>query len=162
MARVKDKCPLESAVAVGATFDTSGACEYMSNYCFGIYNYVMGVFLRLSIKNAIVQIDNLNMKKNPEKVIGKDIDSIYTLPDFMKIIAKVEGYKSIAHYAHESSINHRLQDIKKPIFFLSSVDDPLFGPHVIPVDHCHENILIGTTKTGGHLCFFEGTFLPTF
>jgi len=134
MARSKDKCPLESAVAVGASFDTTECCKFMSNNCFGFYQYVMGMFLRISAKAAIEQVDKLNMKKNPERVVGKEIDSIYTLPDFIKIITKVEGYKSIAHYAHESSLNHRLHEIKKPIFFLSSVDDPIFGPHVIPTD----------------------------
>ena len=53
-----------------------------------------------------------------------------------------------------------MKDIKVPFFFLSSVDDPIMGPKVIPIDHCYDNILIGVTKAGGHCAYFEGSFLP--
>lgn len=35
------------------------------------------------------------------------------------------------------------------------------GNKVIPIEHCHENILLGVTKYGGHICYFEGGFLPS-
>ncbi len=68
----------------------------------------MGVFLRLATKNQIAEIDRMNMKTRPERVVGKEIDSVYSISDFARIIAKVEGYKGVAQYMHESSYTHRL------------------------------------------------------
>jgi len=50
--------------------------------------------------------------------------------------------------------------VKIPLFFLSAHDDPIFGNKTIPYDKVFENILIGVTKAGGHLGYFEGTVLP--
>jgi len=46
--------------------------------------------------------------------------------------------------------------IKKPFFFISALDDTFFGPNVIPIDQCHENILLGVTRYGGHITYIEG------
>jgi predicted alpha/beta-fold hydrolase len=54
-----------------------------------------------------------------------------------------------------------LNHIRKPFFFLSARDDPFFGPEVIPIGHCFDQILIGITKTGGHCSHLEGRYLPT-
>jgi predicted alpha/beta-fold hydrolase len=35
------------------------------------------------------------------------------------------------------------------------------GKKSIPYGHNNENILLGVTKTGGHLSYFEGALLPT-
>lgn len=50
--------------------------------------------------------------------------------------------------------------ITKPFFFLSALDDPFFGPDVIPIDHCYDQILIGVTKTGSHCSYIEGKYMP--
>lgn len=50
--------------------------------------------------------------------------------------------------------------IAKPFFFLSALDDPFFGPDVIPINHCHDQILIGTTAFGSHVSFMEGKYFP--
>lgn len=78
-----------------------------------------------------------------------------------KAIVKIENFPSVEHYYREASCTHRLKDVKIPLFFLSALDDPIMGSKVIPIDKCHENILIGVTKTGGHLGYFEGMLLPS-
>lgn len=87
---------------------------------------------------------------------------VYTLSDdFSKIIAKISGYKNVKEYFIDSTVTHRLKNIKIPTFFLSSIDDPFYGPHVIPVDNNNDKVLIAVTKTGGHLCYFSGFLFPT-
>ena len=76
------------------------------------------------------------------------------------MVARIEGIKNFQEYVLESSCTHRLQDVRIPLFFLSAYDDPIFPSKCIPIDKCYENILIGVTKAGGHLCFFEGNLLP--
>lgn len=63
-------------------------------------------------------------------------------------------------YLTKCSIGHRLHEFNIPTFFLSSNDDPIMGNKVIPYDKCYKNILLGVTKAGGHLGYFEGTLLP--
>ena len=58
--------------------------------------------------------------------------------DVATIVAKAGGYNSVAHYEYESDVIHQIHLIKKPFFFFSSLDDPFFGPDVIPIDHCHD------------------------
>ena len=58
-------------------------------------------------------------------------------------------------------VTPRLHKIKKPFFYFSTLDDPFFGPTVIPIGHCHDNILLGVLKHGGHCCSIEGGLLPT-
>jgi predicted alpha/beta-fold hydrolase len=95
-------------------------------------------------------------------VVYEENERVLKLSDhFSKLVAKVAGYKSVKEYFFDSTISHRLKDIRVPTFFLNSLDDPLYGPHVIPIDCCYENILIAVTKTGGHICYFQGSILPT-
>lgn len=74
--------------------------------------------------------------------------------DFSKVVAKMGGYKNVKEYFHDCTVTHRLKDLKVPTFFLSALDDPLYGPHVIPLEIFNENVLLAVTKTGGHLCHF--------
>lgn len=88
-------------------------------------------------------------------MVTPEFDKILTLStDFSKIIAKTAGYKSVKEYFLDCTVTHRMKDIKVPTFFLSSLDDPFYGPSVIPSEINNENILIAVTKTGGHLCHF--------
>ena len=75
-------------------------------------------------------------------------------------MAKIGGYNSIEHYKKESSVMHRIHLIKRPFFFLSSLDDPFFGPNVIPTNLQLENIILGVTKIGGHTGTMEGFLYP--
>ena len=106
--------------------------------------------------------DGMNAKNHPEKVVGEKINDVYTIEQLQEhVIIKLTGHKTAREYEIDSSCTHRLKDIKIPYFFLASSDDPIMGSKVIPIAHCHENILLAVTKYGGHVCYFEGTFLPT-
>jgi predicted alpha/beta-fold hydrolase len=74
---------------------------------------------------------------------------------------KIEHFKGgLPFYYNESSCTQRLHDIKIPLFFLSALDDPILGNKTIPIDKCYENILLGVTKAGGHIGYFEGLIFP--
>ena len=74
-------------------------------------------------------------KKYPERVVYEENEKAYRLSDdFSKIIAKCAGYKCLKDYYMDSSVTTKLKDIRVPSFFLSSIDDPLYGPYVIPID----------------------------
>lgn len=55
--------------------------------------------------------------------------------------------------------------IKIPCFYLHAWDDIILGPKCIPDQEFYEveNIILATTKVGGHCCHFENgklNFLP--
>ena len=54
-----------------------------------------------------------------------------------------------------------MHKIAKPFFFLCALDDPFFGPDVIPIGQCNQNVLIGTTRFGSHVSYVEGKWIPT-
>ncbi len=78
-----------------------------------------------------------------------------------RVLIKIEGIKSLEEYYEMSSCIERMKNVKIPLFFISAEDDPIIGNKVIPIEHCNENIMIGVTKGGGHLCYFEGTLIPS-
>ena len=71
-------------------------------------------------------------------------------------MAQAGGYQSEESYLTSTDVTPRLHMIKKPFFFLSAQDDPFLGAQCIPIDHCHDSILIGVTKSGSHCAFIEG------
>ena len=96
---VGDKCPLTSAVSINCHFDLGKSMEHMSTYFFGVYDYVLGYFARLSSMPVVKQCDELNMKINAEKVIGDDILKVYSLTQYINnVILKIEHFTSLEHY----------------------------------------------------------------
>jgi predicted alpha/beta-fold hydrolase len=71
------------------------------------------------------------------------------------------GFPTRELYFKQADLTGKYQLIKKPFFFLSSLDDQFFGSKVIPYDQVSEHILLGVTKAGSHVGYIEGTFLPT-
>lgn len=66
-------------------------------------------------------------------MISVELEKVYNLSkDFSKLVARVAGYRSVKEYFHDSTITHKLKDLRVPTFFLSAQDDSFYGPHVIP------------------------------
>lgn len=53
--------------------------EHMSSYLYGVYDLVLGYNAKLTSQNAIRQVDEINIKTNPDRVVGADLNSVYTL-----------------------------------------------------------------------------------
>jgi predicted alpha/beta-fold hydrolase len=106
------------------------------------------------------QFDSLATKKCPERMIGDEHTKVVFFSDTLKIFAKACG-KHVEQYKRDCDVTTKLHLIKKPFFFISTIDDPFFGQKVIPIGHCHDNILLGVLKHGGHCCNIEGGILPT-
>lgn len=76
-----------------------------------------------------------------------------------KITSRLFGYDSVHDYYHKSCCNHKLVDIKVPTFFINALDDPVVGEFFeIKQIKDNENILLGTTRHGGHLGYNESLF----
>jgi len=78
---------------------------------------------------------------------------------------RVQGFKSVTEMYHKCSSIHRIPDIKIPLIFLNSADDPLFPEKAFdPVKKLcaeHPRHAFIQLKHGGHLGFLEGwSFKP--
>lgn len=71
----------------------------MGEYFFGIYDYILGMYLVRQGRHTIRLVDEMNMKHRPERVIGDIADTVYTLNQFIeRIILKMEGFTNIKQY----------------------------------------------------------------
>ena len=133
----------------------------MKTHMFGFYNYVLG-FCTLAMNRQSYEVfDRMVAEKQPERQVGNLFKSAWALTDLAPMIARAGGFQNEKHYIWESDVTPRMHLITKPFFFLSSRDDPFFGPDCIPIDHCYDQILIGVTKYGSHCAYFEGKYRPT-
>ena len=111
----------------------------MSTHMFGFYDYLLGTSLLLKNKQTYEQYDKLIAKTQPDRVVSHLVKKSWTLTqDCGHLVAIAGGYRNYDHYAHESDAKPRIHLITKPFFFLSALDDPFFGPNVIPIDHCYD------------------------
>jgi hypothetical protein len=51
----------------------------MATYIYGIYDIIFGYYTRIISIEPLKLIDKMNLKRNPDRVIGDDIHKINTL-----------------------------------------------------------------------------------
>ena len=73
-----------------------------------------------------------------------------------KITSRLFGYNGALDYYDRSCCSHVLKHITIPMFFLNAMDDPVIG-EVKDFYHFsdNKNLLLGTTKHGGHMGYNE-------
>ena len=83
--------------------------NHLSTYWFGAYDFILGLFSKLTNQETVQIIDGLNAKLNPDRVVGADYNKQYRLTKFIEnIVMKIEGVKNYKDYLWESSCHHRL------------------------------------------------------
>ena len=112
-------------------------------------------------EHRVTQFTHSKSQVEAERAFEEIERSLTFSKDLSKLMARVAGFASVHDYYQASTVTPSLCDIKIPTFFLSALDDPIYGPNVIPFDHSNDNILLGVTSAGGHICFFQGAVLPS-
>ena len=135
LCREKDNSPLTAAAPLACHFDTFKAMEFLSQKFYGLYDYGLAYFCKSGARCYFRYYDELIVKHYPDRVAVEENERVMTLSgDFSRLVARVSGYRSVKEYFSDCTVTHRLKDVKVPSFFLSAVDDPLYGPYVIPYD----------------------------
>ncbi|KAL5854426.1 hypothetical protein ACOSQ4_004228 [Xanthoceras sorbifolium] len=72
-----------------------------------------------------------------------------------RVLGKFETVDS--YYRHSSSTSF-VRNVSVPLLCISALDDPVCTREAIPWDECraNENIILATTRHGGHLAYYEG------
>ncbi|XP_058218068.1 embryogenesis-associated protein EMB8 isoform X6 [Rhododendron vialii] len=70
----------------------------------------------------------------------------------------VGKFETVDTYYRRCSSSSYVGNVSVPLLCVSALDDPLCTAEAIPWDECraNKNIVLATTKHGGHLAFFEG------
>lgn len=102
---------------------------------FGFYDIFLGYCCKTRNKDSFLQYDAIVSKTNPEKVLSHEVEKVWTCThDYSTIIAKASGYKCVQDYFDDCDIDKKFKYIKKPVFFLSAIDDPFFGSACLPIE----------------------------
>ncbi|TPX76186.1 hypothetical protein CcCBS67573_g02544 [Chytriomyces confervae] len=73
------------------------------------------------------------------------------------------GFRNTSEYYRMGSCAQYIPDIAIPTLFLSDLNDPIVAPSVIPCADVlsNPNIILATTRNGGHIGWYEGLLFPT-
>lgn len=150
---------LSGAVIMWCPFNSLEASYYSEKSCFGIVSR----YLAHTSKAALRQHEAIF----PEfkTVHGMDIEEIIKnitkFKDFDdKVTARMFGYSGAVDYYTKCWVVPRMKNIKTKTLFISALDDPFFGPEVIPYDEFekNDNIYLMATIGGGHVGFYDTVF----
>ena len=133
---------LDASVGISCAFDVHKATAHIRSHAFGLYDIAVGKTFTQYASNYYQQFDNLAAKKHPERMVGDAAGELRYGSEIASIFAKAAGL-TLDQYMREADVTPILHRIKKPFFFISARDDPFFGADVIPIGHCHDNILLG-------------------
>ncbi|KAI9085650.1 hypothetical protein K1719_032493 [Acacia pycnantha] len=87
------------------------------------------------------------------------IEKSLSIRDFDDHATRVVGkYETVDTYYRRCSSSIYVQSVAVPLLCISALDDPVCTREAIPWDECraNKNVVLATTKHGGHLAFFEG------
>lgn len=156
-----ENCFLEASCIVAAPMKKWECQEPIRTSLYGLYNYSMGYNLnRVLMRHEPVLRahfqDSLNI--DIQETVRQSQPSILNFDD--KITAPFFGYDGRADYYYRASCYHRIPAIKKPVFFLNALDDPVVAERAIEYRLINENpnTVLATTRFGGHLGYHTRTF----
>jgi hypothetical protein len=84
--------------------------------------------------------------------------TIDTIGDFIATKVYDPPYASFAEYIDRAASAPLLKGVQIPLLLLSARDDPLVPPTLFPtLTECGANVVLLTTKRGGHVAWMSGT-----
>ncbi|POM81674.1 Hypothetical protein PHPALM_322 [Phytophthora palmivora] len=156
-----DQVPLTAAISVGNPFDMHKCSENIEGPLFNrlTYSRVLSAglsdlfFNRSNAHEVFCDYPGLDLEalKNVKKV--SEFDELFTIKHF--------NYKSVDEFYHDGSCVTRLPKVAVPLLCMNAEDDPISVATSIPVKdvvEANENIILCTTKSGGHLAYYEGNY----
>ncbi|KAF7820058.1 embryogenesis-associated protein EMB8 [Senna tora] len=87
------------------------------------------------------------------------IEKSLSIRDFDDHATRIVGkFETVDTYYRRCSSSIYVQSVSIPLLCISALDDPVCTREAIPWDECraNKNVVLATTKHGGHLAFFEG------
>lgn len=154
----KDQTPLTTAISVGNPFDIINCSDNIDGTLFN----------RLTYSKALGQglVDLFFNRSNAHEVFrgypGVDVDAlryVKTVSEFDALFTiKHFKYGSVEEFYRDGSCITRLSSVAIPLLCLNAEDDPISIATGLPTREqveANPNVILCTTKSGGHLAFYE-------
>eukprot|EP00250_Pteridium_aquilinum_P035334 c915_g1_i1 orf=464-2509(-) len=147
-----EKTPLGGAAAICCPWDLVVCDRFISRKLIQkFYDIILAFGLRsyAAVHQAVLsQMADWDLISKARSV--RDFDNHCT--------CIVGQYETVDTYYRKNSSAYYLPSVSIPLFCISALDDPVCTKEAIPRDECrvNANVVLGLTRHGGHLAFFEG------
>ncbi|KAJ2082975.1 hypothetical protein H4R24_001169 [Coemansia sp. RSA 988] len=145
-------CPLVAAISVGNPYDMYKVIRHLDSQTFSlskVYDFAILNFLKTAFKK-----DQKLILSAPADFDVRKISKSSTILEFTEeMTSKAFGYKSAKDLLDDSSCGRVLENIRIPMLFLNSLDDPICLQPLIPYDKLTKNpcLILALTDHGGHI-----------
>ncbi|KAG3240052.1 hypothetical protein PI124_g15037 [Phytophthora idaei] len=155
-----DQTPLTGAVSVGNPFDLTICSANFGGSLFNRMTYDK------ALNNNLRELffNKCNAAKQFENYPGVDLEAIKatrTVRDFDDRLTKyVFHYDTVDDYYNDAGSVKKLGGVRVPLLCINAEDDPISISSALPKDsevEANPNIILCTTKSGGHLAFYESS-----
>ncbi|KAJ1835870.1 hypothetical protein LPJ63_000792 [Coemansia sp. RSA 2711] len=156
-----DNCPLAAAIAVGNPYDMYEVIKHLDSQRFSptrMYDIAILNFLKTAFR-----ADQGTITSAPVDFNVKRISQSSSIMEFTEeMTRKAFGYQSAKHLLDDSSCGPHLKNIRIPMLFLNSLDDPICIERLIPFEEFVGNpyLVLALTAHGGHIGYMGGSW-PT-
>eukprot|EP00741_Cyanophora_paradoxa_P012279 tig00020604_g11865.t1 len=146
--------PLAAGISVGNPWDLPESSRQLSAFMSRVtYSRVMAQSL---IKHFL---ENAHYYDEWDGICRDRIIRSRTVREFDDTFTRVLfGYESVDAYYRDASSAYYLKGVRVPLLAISDIDDPICSSSAVPYADCraNENLILATTRRGGHLGWFEG------
>ncbi|KAG1694210.1 hypothetical protein DVH05_021866 [Phytophthora capsici] len=152
--------PLTGAISVGNPFDLTICSANFGGSLFNRMTYDK------ALNNNLRELffNKCNAAKQFENYPGVDLEAIKatrTVRDFDDTLTKyVFHYDTVDDYYNDAGSVKKLGGVRVPLLCINAEDDPISISSALPKDEkvkANPNIILCTTKSGGHLAFYESS-----
>ncbi|XP_076909740.1 embryogenesis-associated protein EMB8-like [Bidens hawaiensis] len=144
--------PLVGAVAISNPWDLLIGDRFFTRAIMQrFYNRILGKNLKEAAR--------LHQETYARLSDWEGIEKSRTIRDFNDHSARIAGnFDSIDAFHRWASSARLVTNVSVPLLCVNAIDDPVCTDEAIPWDECrkNKNIVLATTKHGGHIAFFEG------
>ncbi|KAJ3064861.1 hypothetical protein HDU98_011769 [Podochytrium sp. JEL0797] len=155
--------PLLACVSVANPFDFNLGINFL-------HSTMMGRFYSRFMTKGLVAIFDRHAHMFPADehhpnhsapISAENVKASKTLTDFDEnLTRRVFGYRTVNEFYRMGGSAQYVPDIRIPTLLLNSLDDPIALEASIPIADVLHNplVILGVTKYGGHLGYFESLF----
>ncbi|KAI9256846.1 Alpha/Beta hydrolase protein [Helicostylum pulchrum] len=155
-----DKTPFKAAISVANPFDFRSSMDRLDESFIG--KNVYSVAMANNLKKAFGK--HLDTLAKGGKINPDEIMSSKTMRQFDDACTrKMFDFTTVNNYYRDASSCRFIEHVKVPLLCLNALDDPIAHGICIPYDEIktNRNIVLATTKYGGHIGWFEHNAYPT-
>lgn len=150
-----ERTNLLGAVSVGNYFHLYNSFKK----CGAFWNFILARILQLALGKQKEYFKGL-LDVDVERALQRNTYTTVAFDEFFT--RKLLGYSSVEEYYREFGCEKVLGNIRKPMMFMQSADDPICHISVVPREKhkSNENLVFYLTPRGGHCAWIQGFFTP--